>query len=149
MLTFVDQPRLGRCTTPLRAACPPARLRATAAQLPGYGPADGLQQAPAEDGPPTSEELDESDQLQQALALNARLKRRQEEAEALARERAAAVAAQYAGVAALFDSECLPDDAFACVASFWLGPRGYDAAPAARPRLAMPSIELESSSSSA
>ena len=37
-------------------------------------------------------------------------------------------------------------DAFACVASFWLGPRGYDAAPAPRPRLAMPSIELESSS---
>ena len=65
------------------------------------------------------------------------------------RELAAAVAAQYAVVAALFDSECLPDDAFACVASFWLGPRGYDAAPAARPRLAMPSIELESSSSSA
>ena len=58
------------------------------------------------------------------------------------RELAAAVAAQYAVVAALFDSECLPDDAFACVASFWLGPRGYDAAPAARPRLAMPSIEL-------
>ena len=29
----------------------------------------------------------------------------------------------------------------------WLGPRGYDAAPPARPRLAMPSIELESSSS--
>ena len=45
-------------------------------------------------------------------------------------------------VAALFDAECLPDDAFACVASFWLGPRGYDAAPAPRPRLAMPSIEL-------
>ena len=65
------------------------------------------------------------------------------------RELAAAVAAQYAVVAALFDSECLPDDAFACVASFWLGPRGYDAAPAPRPRLAMPSIELESSSSSA
>ena len=64
------------------------------------------------------------------------------------RELAAAVAAQYAVVAALFDAECLPDDAFACVASFWLGPRGYDAAPAARPRLAMPSIELESSSSS-
>ena len=63
------------------------------------------------------------------------------------RELAAAVAAQYAVVAALFDSECLPDDAFACVASFWLGPRGYDAAPAPRPRLAMPSIELESSSS--
>ena len=62
-----------------------ARLRATAAQLPGYGPADGLQQAPAED-------LDEIDQLQQALALNARLKRRQEEAEALARERAIAEA---------------------------------------------------------
>ena len=58
------------------------------------------------------------------------------------RELAAAVAAQYAVVAALFDAECLPDDAFACVASFWLGPRGYDAAPAARPRLAMPSIEL-------
>ena len=51
-----------------------------------------------------------------------------------------------AAFAALFDAECLPDDAFACVASFWLGPRGYDAAPAARPRLAMPSIELESSS---
>ena len=65
------------------------------------------------------------------------------------RELAAAVAAQYAVVAALFDAECLPDDAFACVASFWLGPRGYDAAPAPRPRLAMPSIELESSSSSA
>ena len=64
------------------------------------------------------------------------------------RELAAAVAAQYAVVAALFDAECLPDDAFACVASFWLGPRGYDAAPAPRPRLAMPSIELESSSSS-
>ena len=64
------------------------------------------------------------------------------------RELAAAVAAQYAVVAALFDAECLPDDAFACVMSFWLGPRGYDAAPAARPRLAMPSIELESSSSS-
>ena len=63
------------------------------------------------------------------------------------RELAAAVAAQYAVVAALFDAECLPDDAFACVMSFWLGPRGYDAAPAARPRLAMPSIELESSSS--
>ena len=62
------------------------------------------------------------------------------------RELAAAVAAQYAVVAALFDAECLPDDAFACVASFWLGPRGYDAAPAPRPRLAMPSIELESSS---
>ena len=58
------------------------------------------------------------------------------------RELAAAVAAQYAVVAALFDAECLPDDAFACVASFWLGPRGYDAAPPARPRLAMPSIEL-------
>ena len=58
------------------------------------------------------------------------------------RELAAAVAAQYAVVAALFDAECLPDDAFACVMSFWLGPRGYDAAPAARPRLAMPSIEL-------
>ena len=58
------------------------------------------------------------------------------------RELAAAVAAQYAVVAALFDAECLPDDAFACVASFWLGPRGYDAAPAPRPRLAMPSIEL-------
>ena len=69
-----------------------ARLRATAAQLPGYGPADGLQQAPAEDGPPTAEDLDEIDQLQQALALNARLKRRQEEAEALARERAIAEA---------------------------------------------------------
>ena len=52
------------------------------------------------------------------------------------------MAAQYAVVAALFDAECLPDDAFACVASFWLGPRGYDAAPAPRPRLAMPSIEL-------
>ena len=64
------------------------------------------------------------------------------------RELAAAVAVQYAVVAALFDAECLPDDAFACVASFWLGPRGYDAAPAPRPRLAMPSIELESSSSS-
>ena len=62
------------------------------------------------------------------------------------RELAAAVAAQYAVVAALFDAECLPDDAFACVASFWLGPRGYDAAPAPRPRLAMPSIELEPSS---
>ena len=62
------------------------------------------------------------------------------------RELAAAVAAQYAVVAALFDAECLPDDAFACVASFWLGPRGYDAAPAPRPRLAMPSIELEASS---
>ena len=47
-----------------------ARLRATAAQLPGYGPADGLQKAPAEDGPPTAEDLDEIDQLQQALALN-------------------------------------------------------------------------------
>ncbi|CAH0375259.1 unnamed protein product [Pelagomonas calceolata] len=69
-----------------------ARLRATAAQLPGYGPADGLQKAPAEDGPPTAEDLDEIDQLQQALALNARLKRRQEEAEALARERAIAEA---------------------------------------------------------
>ena len=56
------------------------------------------------------------------------------------------LAAQYAVVAALFDAECLPDDAFACVASFWLGPRGYDAAPAPRPRLAMPSIELEPSS---
>ena len=58
------------------------------------------------------------------------------------RELAAAVAAQYAVVAALFDAECLPDDAFACVASFWLGPRGYDVSAPARPRLAMPSIEL-------
>ena len=48
------------------------------------------------------------------------------------RELAAAVAAQYAVVAALFDAECLPDDAFACVMSFWLGPRGYAAAPAPR-----------------
>ena len=38
-----------------------ARLRATAAELPGYGPADGLQKAPAEDGPPTAEDLDEID----------------------------------------------------------------------------------------
>ena len=81
-----------------------ARLRATAAQLPGYGPADGLQQAPAEDGPPTAEDLDEIDQLQQALALNARLKRRQEEAEALARERAIAEAeAQRFREESLFD----------------------------------------------
>ena len=81
-----------------------ARLRATAQQIPGYGPADGLQQAPADDGPPTSEDLDEIDQLQQALALNARLKRRQEEAEALARERAIAEAeAQRFREESLFD----------------------------------------------
>ena len=43
-------------------------------------------------GPPTAEDFDEIDQLQQALARNARLKRRQEEAEALARERAIAEA---------------------------------------------------------
>ena len=56
------------------------------------------------------------------------------------------MAAQYAVVAALFDAECLPDDAFACVASFWLGPRGYDAAPAPPeeefklPELSLPSF---------
>ena len=78
-----------------------ARLRATAQQIPGYGPADGLQK---EDGPPTAEDLDEIDQLQQALALNARLKRRQEEAEALARERAIAEAeAQRFREESLFD----------------------------------------------
>ena len=78
-----------------------ARLRATAQQIPGYGPADGLQK---EDGPPTQEDMDEIDQLQQALALNARLKRRQEEAEALARERAIAEAeAQRFREESLFD----------------------------------------------
>ena len=81
-----------------------ARLRATAQQIPGYGPADGLEKAPAADGPPTAEDLDEIDQLQQALALNARLKRRQEEAEALARERAIAEAeAQRFREESLFD----------------------------------------------
>ena len=75
-----------------------ARLRATAQQIPGYGPADGLQQAPAADGPPTQEDMDEIDQLQQALALNARLKRRQEEAVAvLARPLASAVSQEAAG----------------------------------------------------
>ena len=65
-----------------------ASLRAQAARLPdeaGYGPAD----AGEVDGP---EDLEEIEQLQQALQLNARLKKRHDGAEALARERAMAEA---------------------------------------------------------
>lgn len=65
-----------------------ASLRAQAAHLPdgaGYGPAD----AGEVDGP---EDLEEIEQLQQALELNARLKKRQDGADALARERAVAEA---------------------------------------------------------
>ena len=59
------------------------------------------------------------------------------------------------GLEAFLEKQCshikenaeLPKAEFLARISFYAG--GYDAAPPARPRLAMPSIELEASSSSA